>query len=185
MQIFTDELMVKSWFCCHKKHANNGSVRKFIGVGGDLKLSSLVSQPQQFTIFLVASQLLISFSSEKFEPSDTSSDSSDLARFCIVCWTRGHVVQSNGQNWVLVDLNFNSKLNCPSFPPTRKSTRYTRLQPSWWQSFLYLALSRGRRTKLLETIQFRIIRTKPASFLRFISVDNTMQQLPTSQRTKF
>ena len=125
MQIFTDELMVESWFCCHKKHANNGSVRKFIGVGGDLKLSSLVSQPQQFTIFLVASQLLISFSSEKFEPSDTSWDRSDLARFCIVCWTRGHVVQSNGQNWVLVDLNFNSKLNCPSFPPTRKSTRYS------------------------------------------------------------
>ena len=40
-------------------------MRKLIEVGGDLELSSLVSL--QFTIFLGASQLLTSFSSEKFQ----------------------------------------------------------------------------------------------------------------------
>ena len=99
-------------------------MRKLIEDGGDLKLCCVlcclwaVSSDNSSGCISTSNLILIW---EVWAPV-TSSESDQTWP---VCWTGGHVGQSKSQNWVLVDLNFNSKLNCPSFPPTRKSTRYS------------------------------------------------------------
>ena len=139
-------------------------MRKLIEDGGDLKLKTVLSLS------------CISFSSHSHL---TSSESEQTWPGC---WTGGHVGQSNPQNWVLVDLNFNSKLNCPSFPPTRKSTRYSGMNQVDNNRSCILhctACTEGNKThNTVENYQI-----KPASFWRLLVYQFTVELQPASQQS--